>query len=69
MSARRAPRSKRFRAPGVRRFFASGCDDRAQGLVEYAFIVAFVALIMIAALKTVQQRTTTSLSSSAAALS
>lgn len=44
-------------------------DDSAQGLVEYAFIIALIALVMIAGLKTLAQRSSVSLSTAGNQLS
>ena len=44
-------------------------DDRGQGLVEYALIIALVALACIAAFRTMEQKTENSLTNSANQLS
>ena len=44
-------------------------DDAGQGLVEYALIIALVALIAIAALRTLGRKATNTLNSAASNLS
>ena len=51
---------------GRRRFFV---DDAGQGLVEYALIIALVALIAITALRTLGRKATNTLNSAASNLS
>jgi pilus assembly protein Flp/PilA len=40
-------------------------DDRGQGLVEYALVIAFIAIVCVAALNLLGQRNNNSLSNTA----
>ena len=46
-----------------RMFRAALCDDSGQGLVEYALIIALVAVVALAVLRTLGRRVTNGLSS------
>lgn len=50
-------------------FWSMLADDRGQGLVEYAFIVALVSIVAIVALKTLGGRTNNTITNAAGSLS
>lgn len=52
----------------IRRVFAFLCDDRGQGLVEYALVIATVSLVAIAALNLIGKKANNTLNSAASNL-